>query len=243
MRQPTALLAVAMAATILSAACQYPRDPEGTLDRVQGGTMRVGVAHNPPWVDLSGERPAGVEPRLIRRFAERIGVGKIDWVEGTETELVEAMDGFQLDVIIAGLTRSSPFMTEVALTRPYVDTDVEFAQPPGEDLPNDMEGVEIWVEPNSEAAALLQEEEEETDVIHYDELSEVDGFALLHTYEIDAIGYERTHHILRDDEHAMAVPMGENAFLIELEEFLLPRGGEANALLSEEVDREISGSR
>lgn len=51
------------------AACQYPRDPEDTLDYVQGDTLRVGVIDDPPWVDLSGKHPSGVEPELLREFA------------------------------------------------------------------------------------------------------------------------------------------------------------------------------
>jgi len=214
--------------------CQYPRDPEGTLDRVEGGTMRIGVVHHPPWVDVGGKEPRGGEPRLIRQFAEQLNA-EIEWVEGTESELVEVMDGFQLDVLIGGLTRSSPFSKKVALTRPYVDTNIEFGVPPGQELPEDLEGVKIWVERNSEAAALLQEEEEETDAVYVDDPEEIRGPALLDTYDLDAIGYQRTHHILRDDEHAMAVPLGENAFLIELENFLLDRGDEAEAILREEA--------
>jgi polar amino acid transport system substrate-binding protein len=219
---------------LLVAGCQYPRDVEGTLDRVEGGTMRVGVVEDPPWVALGKREPRGVEPELVRRFAAELDA-EIEWVEGSESELVEAMRGFQLDVLIGGLTRSSPWQKHVALTRPYVDTTIEFATPAGEDFPDDLEGVRIWVESSSEAAALLQQEEEETDAVYVDDVDEIRGLALLDTYDIDAIGYEGTDHILRDDEHAMAVPSGENAFLVELEHFLLDRGDEAERLLREEA--------
>jgi polar amino acid transport system substrate-binding protein len=217
--------------------CQFPRDPEGTLDRVRGGTLRVGVIENEPWVKLSEDRePAGVEPELTRQFANELDAD-IEWVEGPESELVEAMRGYQLDLLIGGLTRSSPWQKEVALTRPYVDTEIELAVPPGEDVPGDLSGVEIWVERHSEAAALLEQEEEEADAVYFDEIEEVDGLALLRTYDIDAIGYERTDNVFRDHEHAMAVPMGENAFLVELEQFLLDRGEEAEELVTEEARR------
>ena len=91
------------------------------------------------------------------------------------------------------------------------------------------------MERSSEAAALLREEEDDAVPVYYDSLSEVDGLALLHTYEIDALGYERSDHILRDHEHAMAAPLGENAFLVELEQFLLDRGEEAEDLLHREA--------
>jgi hypothetical protein len=35
----------------------------------------------------------------------------------------------------------------------------------------------------------------------------------------------------------MAVPMGENAFLVELDNFLLDRGAEAEEILAEEAAR------
>jgi polar amino acid transport system substrate-binding protein len=40
----TALLILAVAA----GSCGIPRDPRGTLDRVRGGTLRVGVAERAP---------------------------------------------------------------------------------------------------------------------------------------------------------------------------------------------------
>ena len=224
---------LAIAAT---AGCQFPRDPEGTLDRVEGGTMRVGVIEDEPWVVLGEDEPRGVEPELLRRFADQLDA-EIEWVDGTEAELAEAIRGFQLDVIAGGLTRAWPYMREVGLTRPYVDTEIQIGVPPGTELPDELGGVEVWVEANSEAAALLKQEEEDAIRVTYERLAEVDGIALLDTYEIDALGYERTDHILRDDEHALGVPMGENAWLVELERFLLDRGEEAEDLLHREVER------
>lgn len=238
MRAWAALLTVL--AVGLAAGCEYPRDVEGTLDRVQGGTMRVGVVDDPPWVILGPGEPRGVEPELIRQFAAE-NDAEIEWVEGTVDELTAAMRGFQLDVLIGGLTRASPFAAEVALTRPYVDTEVEIGAPPGRSVPDELGGVEIWVQRSSEAAALLREEEDDAVPVFFDALREIDGPALLDTYDIDAIGYERTDYILRDHEHAMAVPNGENAMLVKLEHFLLDRGEEAEDLLHEEAERAFRG--
>jgi polar amino acid transport system substrate-binding protein len=230
-------LSIVLALALGLAGCQYPRDPEETLDRVSGGTMYVGVVENPPWVILhEGREPQGVEPELVRRFGEQIDA-EIEWVEGSESELAEAMRGFQLDIIVGGLTRSWPYARHVALTRPYVDTEIEFGVPPGTELPDDLDEVEVWVEQSSEAAALLQQEEGEANPVYYDSLGEIDGPVLTDDFEILSIGYERTDRIQRDDEHAMAVPMGENAFLVELERFLLDRGQEAEELLQAEAER------
>ncbi len=44
-----------------------PRDPEGTLNRVRGGRVRVGLVEHPPWVvRRSGGEPAGVEVELVK---------------------------------------------------------------------------------------------------------------------------------------------------------------------------------
>jgi polar amino acid transport system substrate-binding protein len=239
-RRAGSVLAVYLAPIALAlAGCQFPDDVEGTLDRVEGGTLRVGVIDDPPWVDLSDPEPAGVEPELVREFAEQIDA-EVEWVRASESELAGAMRGFQLDLIIGGLDRQWPYGKEVAMTRPYVDTEVEIGVPPDTELPDALGGQRIWVERNSEAAALLKQEEEDAIPIAFDQLSQVDGPALLDTYEIDAIGYERTEYILRDDEHAMATPMGENAFLVELENFLLDRGEEAEDLLHAEAKRQLA---
>jgi polar amino acid transport system substrate-binding protein len=233
-------LTVAAAVAIIAvgiAACDYPRDPEDTLDHVQGGTMRVGVIDDPPWVDLSGPEPRGVEPELLREFAATQDA-EIEWVEGPESELIAAMVGFQLDVVIGGLTQTTPWAKEVSTTLPYVDTEIVFAVPPGEEL-TELEGAEIWVEENSEAAALLQQEEAAAHPIHYEELSEIDGPALLDSYYIEPLGYERAGQIQQDDDHVMAVPPGENAMLVELGSFLFDRTEEAEELLLEEAEEEL----
>ena len=66
-------------AAVLAVGCQYPRDPEGTLDRVRGGVMRVGVTHVDPWVKLDGGTPSGVEVELLERFARTIDA-EVEWV-------------------------------------------------------------------------------------------------------------------------------------------------------------------
>jgi ABC-type amino acid transport substrate-binding protein len=219
------------------AACQYPRDPENTLEHVEGGTMRVGVIDNPPWVRLGEGEPQGVEPRLLREFAAERDAD-IEWVEGPESELVSALVGFQLDVVAGGITYTTPYGKETSVTTPYVDTEIVFAVPSGEEMP-DLEGAEIYVRDNSEEAALLQQEEQAAHPVHYDRFSEIDGPALLHSYYIEALGFERDGQIQRDDDHVMLVPPGENAFLGELGGFLLDRTDTAEEILAEEARKDV----
>jgi polar amino acid transport system substrate-binding protein len=218
------------------AGCEYPRDPEGTLDRVRGGVMRVGVAAVDPWVKLPpGRPPAGVEVELVRRFAATLGA-RVDWVEGTESELMEALHGRQLDVVIAGLTRRSEWQRVAALTRPYVTTQVVIAAPDratAERLSSDLGGERIAVEANTPEAAKL---EQDTDAVvrPVDDLAAVDAPVVVPDYLLDDLGLVRTDAELDEHEHAMAVSMGENAFLVALDRFLLSREAEAAAILARE---------
>jgi polar amino acid transport system substrate-binding protein len=224
-----------LAVAFFAAGCQYPRDPEGTLDRVRGGVMRVGVTHVDPWVKLDGGDPSGVEVELLQRFADTLDA-EIEWVEASETELMEALHGRQLDVVVAGLTRRSEWQRVAALTRPFVSYEVVIAAPDeatADRLSEDLEGARIAVEAHSPEAAKL-EQDTDADVVPVDDIAAVDGPVAVPEYMLDDLGYVRTDAELDEHEHAMAVSMGENAFLVELERFLLGREAEAGALLERE---------
>jgi ABC-type amino acid transport substrate-binding protein len=116
---------------LLLAGCgtSLPRDPEGTLDRVRGGTLRVGVSANPPWaetpaslgpgLDEPAETPTGIEPTLVADFARSLDA-EVDWSTGGEEALVADLENGRLDLVVGGLTADSPWSEHAALTRPYV---------------------------------------------------------------------------------------------------------------------------
>jgi polar amino acid transport system substrate-binding protein len=222
-------------AIALCSGCEFPQDPEGTLDRVRGGVMRVGVTPAEPWVTLDGPEPAGVEVELVERFAATLDA-RVEWVEGSESDLMEALHGRQLDIVIAGLTRQSVWAREAALTRPYLTTQVVIAAPDerqAAELSEDLGGVRIAAEANSPEASKL---EQDTDaiVVPVDDLAAVDGPRAVEDYLLDDLGLVRTDAELDEHEHAMATSMGENAFLVALERFLLDRESEAQEILARE---------
>lgn len=119
-RLPGVVLAVA---ALLLAGCslQVPADPEGTLDRVSGGTLRVGVTDNPPWTDDGdGAEPTGSEPALVAEFAGRIDAD-IEWTHGNEESLVADLEHGALDLVIGGFTDRTPWTEQVAMTVPYAE--------------------------------------------------------------------------------------------------------------------------
>ena len=105
---------------VVTVSCGIPHDPDGTLERVSEGTMRVGVAHAVPWTIVNDEdAPAGIEPALVERFAASIDA-EIRWIEGTEQELLTALEEGEIDLVIGGLVASNPWSGRVTFTRPYL---------------------------------------------------------------------------------------------------------------------------
>jgi polar amino acid transport system substrate-binding protein len=99
--------------------CDYPRDAADTLRKVQHSVIRAGVVENQPWVNLDQGDPSGIEPRLLQTLAESLGA-KIEWTTGSETMLVERLEHRQLDIVIAGLTKDTPWSDRVGISQWYV---------------------------------------------------------------------------------------------------------------------------
>jgi polar amino acid transport system substrate-binding protein len=109
-------------ALTLTAACGLPRDPERTLDRVRNGTLRVGFVVDTPWVTAADVGAGGIEGAIVGALARDVGA-RIAWKAGSETPLLTALHDGDLDLVVAGLTKESPWAAKVSLTRPYyVDT-------------------------------------------------------------------------------------------------------------------------
>jgi polar amino acid transport system substrate-binding protein len=225
--------AVTVVAVAMLGACDIPQDPDGTLDRVTGGTMRVGVTQADPWVKLENDQPTGgVEVELVRRFARDVDA-EVEWIDGSEEELVNAAKEGSLDLVIAGMTKKSRWKKDVAFTRPYVETKAVIGAPPGQADRDDFDGVRVAAERGSVEEALL---ENKTDALvePVDSLAGRDGPVAAFEYVLDDLGLEPTDVELEDEAHVMAQPLGENAWLVRLERFLLNREDEIERLLMEE---------
>jgi polar amino acid transport system substrate-binding protein len=220
----------AVAAIAVLSGCEVPRDPDGTLDRVRDGTIRVGVTHNEPWVQLSNaDDPQGVEPALVRRFAAGLNA-EVDWVEGSEEELVGGLKERQLDLVIGGLTRKSPWKKEAALTRPYLSTRLLVGAAPEATVPEDLAGLAVAFERGTEAGGLLGRKTDAKPVA-VEELRNVRGAVAADEWLLDDLRLRATGVELSKNDHVIAAPLGENALLVRLERFLLIRRGEIRQLL------------
>ncbi|MFJ4045686.1 transporter substrate-binding domain-containing protein [Microbacterium sp. NPDC089987] len=100
---------------------QMPADPHGSIDRIEGGTLRAGATEQPPWVDVhdAGE-PTGSEPELIEEFAAQMDA-RVEWTTGSEADLLAALERGELDLVVGGFLDDTPWTDRGAVTRPYTE--------------------------------------------------------------------------------------------------------------------------
>jgi ABC-type amino acid transport substrate-binding protein len=148
-----------VALAIAAAGCDgLPGDPHGSLEQALArGSLRVGVIDDPPWVEAAaGKVPDGLEPRLLAAFAADRGLA-IEWRRGGSERLFEALAGYELDVVIGGITESNPWQRRVGFSMPYFTSHVVVGIPPGQPMPRELRGLEVAVRQGSGLAQLLED--------------------------------------------------------------------------------------
>jgi len=221
---------VVLSAFLLLGGCGIPRDPEGTLERASGGTLLVGMIPHEPWTSTGGSGPRGIEVELIEAFAAEIGA-EVQWFEGAESELFEALHEGQLDLVIGGIASDSPFQKDAALTHPYLvmRTVVGFPDESGGD-PN-IQGREVAVQAGTADGGLV--ERAGAIPVPVPDITSVEGPRAVESWMLDDLGLVDLGVELEEVQHVMAVRMGENALMVRLERFLLDNGNLVKRLLEE----------
>lgn len=125
LRGGCAALSMAAALLLLSGCAAVPADPDGTLERVNEGDLRVGITHNPPWTEIRGTgSPSGHEVRLVQRFARSQGAD-VRWTVASEAVLVDALSDGDLDLVIGGFIDDTPWTDKAAITAPFRESEVD----------------------------------------------------------------------------------------------------------------------
>lgn len=227
------LVGVSLIALLLIAgtACStLPRDPEKTLERVQRQRrMRVGLVENPPWVVRAGGNPAGAEVELATRFAASLGATP-EWFWGAEQRHMEALERFELDLVIAGLDQKTPWSKKVGLTRPYFEEQVVIGVPPGIRAPTKWNGISVTVQSGDVTAAYLIKKH--AIPVRVNGFSHVNGPVAAPIWRLETIGFTPTSFRLFQKKHVMAVPPGENGWLKRLGGFLWEQKLNVKSLLN-----------
>jgi hypothetical protein len=91
------------------AGCDLPRDPEETLETVQGQELRVGV--------LKFGQNADKDRPIVERLAKNLEA-KLVYVEGDAHALFEDLKRGHLHLVMGGVPESTPFEKELGLSKP-----------------------------------------------------------------------------------------------------------------------------
>lgn len=207
--------------------CDFPRDANHALDRIQGGTLRVGVVHHPPWVLAAGGEVQGVEVQLVQAAAADLKA-KIAWVSGSESELLSSLHERELDLVIGGLSRTNPWKHQVAFSRAYY-VDSSIVSSPAGSREKSLKHDSVAVEAGDPAAADLRKKG--AIPISANQLAGVRGLVAAPVWQLSLLGRPATGIVLRTDERSMALSPGENAWLNWLERWLYDRQQSIPAML------------
>ena len=216
-------------------ACQWPRDADGTLDRITGASMRVGVTAADPWVLLEGPEPAGVEVRLVQGLAAELDAD-VEWVQGSESELMAALHVRALDLVIGGLDSAAPWTQEASLTRHYLSTRAVVAVPAGVEgfrEAEDLAGVSVGVERGRAEAEQVRSLGAVP--VPVEDVTGTNRPVVVDDWRLETLGLRALGVEVSRSEHVVAVPLGENGWQTTVERYLLTRPrSELEALLREE---------
>jgi polar amino acid transport system substrate-binding protein len=160
---------------------------------------------------------------------------EVSFVPGTTPELLEAAKEAEVDVLVGGFTSTSPGVSEgkeAGVTGSYLTTRFVVGVPPGRPTLDELSGREIAVERIDTTATMLKAEGAVP--VPVDDLSTAKMPVAAYPWQLEAWGFEPTDVELPEEEHVMAVPLGENGWLVELERFLRENRVEAKAMLREE---------
>jgi ABC-type amino acid transport substrate-binding protein len=111
------MLAISVVVLAL-AGCGVPVDPDGTLDRVTGGVLRVGASPSGELVQVDGGEVSGSLVELTEGFAATRDA-RVEWRVDGEEDLVDELASGELDLAIGGMTAATPWVDRVSVTRAY----------------------------------------------------------------------------------------------------------------------------
>lgn len=106
----------------LPAACDLPRDPRATRDRVRGGTLAAAVV---------APRLTEAEERALALLAEGLGA-RLEAAPDGIHEAVEALGRGGVQVVIGAVPKNTPLSAEAAASRPMGPEEFVMLLPPGE---------------------------------------------------------------------------------------------------------------
>ena len=230
------LLVLVLAVTLT--ACGLPADPQNTLAEARGNELHVGVAHDPPWAVVEGDEViGGVEVRLLRRFADTIDADPVFHVDDLD-DLAAALEQFELDVLVGGMTTDSAWGSRLAFTPVYTTERVIVAGtkalPPG-----GLDGATVaYPDDEPQLAARIRSAggtPVSTPALSPGTGAEHHDLVAVPAWRAQQLGLQASGVQLAERNHAIALPRGENGMLHELATHLHGSEQSVESLLDQEV--------
>jgi polar amino acid transport system substrate-binding protein len=220
------------------AACSnLPRDPKDTLRHVQQGRLRVGLVEHPPWVIRTAGEPAGAEVLMVRQLAQELGATP-EWHWGSEQQHMEALEYYQLDLVIGGLSSSTPWSKSVGLTAPYFEEPFIVGVPRSQPPPKSLKNFEVEVKGGEATAGYLEKEGAKPLLVEKLSKAEAARAAAGPAWRLEQLGLVATDFKLFSEKHVMATPPGENGWIKRLDEFLYKQRALVAGLLKQEDEKQ-----
>lgn len=116
----TCVAAIAVAVALAGCGIRIPTDPDGALDRITGGQLRVGASASEGLVALEDGAVSGPLPDLVAAFADSRDATVV-WTVGSEEDLVDDLEAGTLDLAIGGMSEETPWVDRVSVTRGFDD--------------------------------------------------------------------------------------------------------------------------
>ena len=203
------------------AACddlRFPRDPNRTLETVLAtGEMTVAAVDHPPWVVVDNDgAPSGAEVELVQRFASDLGVS-VEWRRMAAFEALEGLGKGEVDLAVGGFERKAVTPTPgAAPSYAYFREALVVGVRPGAPVPEELDGEVVFVPPEEPATQLVRNK----GGVPVRELTGDVTLAAVPHWQLEPLGWLPTGVVLRRGDHVVAVPQGENAWLMRVEGFL-----------------------
>lgn len=212
-----ALAAGLLALTV--GACGLPRDTDGTQERIQRErVLRAGLVRHEPWAYLRDGKPAGPEVEAVEQLARTLGA-HVAWTVAPESELIHGLKEHALDLVVGGVSAKTPWVKELGAGQPFLTTRMLVGAPPGQSVPEELQGASIAVAPGSVAGPLL--EKKGARVHETDSLGQAPGLRAAWDWQLEGWGYVPGAKPLREEKWVWVVPSGENRWLLTVDRFVL----------------------
>lgn len=224
--------------SVCGAACSdLPRDPKETLKRVESGhVLRVGLVENPPWVIRTGGEPAGAEVELVRQLCKQLGA-RPEWHWGSEQRHMEALEHYELDLVVGGITDKTAWSKYVGITSPFYEERFIVGAPPSMTQPESLKGLNVAAKAGEMTTSYL--ERKGARVVPVEDVTSVkDSAVAAPSWQLEQMGFRATRFELYSEKHVWATPPGENAWIKWLDEFLSPERTQVASLLKEEQKKQ-----